>query len=52
MDEIPSQLIYNWDQTGVHLVPSSNWTVAKKGSKRVEIKGLKDKRQITAVFVV
>ena len=50
MEEIPPQLIFNWDQTGLHLVPTSNWTMAKKGSKRVEMKGLEDKRQITAVF--
>ena len=50
MEEIPPQLIFNWDQTGLHLVPTSNWTMAKKGSKRVEMKGLEDKRQITGVF--
>ena len=50
MEEIPSQLILNWDQTGLHLVPASNWTMASKGSKRVEMKGIEDKRQITAVF--
>ena len=50
MEEIPLELIFNWDQTGLHLVPTSNWTMAKKGSKRVEMKGLEDKRQITAVF--
>ena len=50
MEEIPPQLIFNWDQTGLHLVPTSNWTMANKGSKRVEMKGIEDKRQITAVF--
>jgi hypothetical protein len=50
VEEIPASLIFNWDQTGIHLVPVSNWMMAKKGSKRVEIKGLGDKRQITAVF--
>ena len=24
MEEIPSQLIFNWDQTGLHLVPAAN----------------------------
>ena len=53
MEEIPSQLILNWDQTGLHLVPASNWTMANKGSKRVEMKGIEDKRHITctAIFV-
>ena len=50
MEEIPSDLIFNWDQTGLNLVPASSWTMALKGSKRVEIKGLNDKRQITGVF--
>ena len=50
MEEIPPQLILNWDQTGIHLVPASSWTMDKRGSKQVEIKGVNDKRQITAVF--
>ena len=50
MEEIPLALIFNWDQTGLNLVPASSWTMALKGSKRIEIKGTNDKRQITAVF--
>ena len=50
MREILSQLILNWDQTGLRLVPASNWTMANKGSKCVEIKGTEDEGQITAVF--
>ena len=50
MDEIPAQLIINWDQTGINYVPVSKWTMEKEGSKRVEIVGVDDKRQITAVF--
>ena len=50
MDKIPPDLIINWDHTGIHYVPVSNWTLAKEGSKRVEIAGIDDKRQITAVF--
>ena len=34
----------------MHYVPVSSWTMAKEGSKRVEICGIDDKRQITAVF--
>ena len=40
----------NWDQTAINLVPSSPLTMETKGKKRVEIAGLHDKRQITAVF--
>ena len=50
MEEIPPELILNWDQTGIHLVPASSWTMDREGSRRVEIKGVNDKRQITAVF--
>ena len=49
-EDIPLDLIFNWDQTGLNYVPVSNWTMEKEGAKRVEIKGLDDKRQITAVF--
>ena len=50
MEEIPGELIINWDQTGIHYVPVSSWTMEREGSKRVEIAGIDDKRQITAVF--
>ena len=33
MDEIPSDLIFNWDQTGLNLVPASSWTMYQSGSK-------------------
>ncbi len=44
MEEIPSELVINWDHTGIHYVPVSNWTMAKEGSKRIEIFGADDKR--------
>ena len=50
MEDIPPELILNWDQTGISIVPGSTWTMEAKGSKRVEIVGTSDKRQITAVF--
>ena len=50
MEEIPIELIFNWDQTGLNLVPVSTWTMAATGSRRVEICGLSDKCQITGVF--
>ena len=50
MDDILPELILNWDQTGIHLVPASTWTMDREGSSRVEISGANDKRQITAVF--
>ena len=50
MEEISNDLIVNWDQTGLNYVPVSQWTMAREGSKRVEVVGLNDKRQITGVF--
>ena len=51
MEEIPPQLIFEWDQTGIKLVLSTSWTMNEQGAKRVELVGLSDKRQITAVFL-
>ena len=50
MEEINGELILNWCQTGLNIVPSSNWTMDKCGAKRVEIAGAKDKCQVTGVF--
>ena len=43
-------LIINWDHTGIKYVSISNWTLERKGVKRVEIAGGEDKRQLTAVL--
>ncbi len=45
MEEIPDALIINWDQTAMKIVPSSSWTMEKRGTKRVEIVAIDDKRQ-------
>ena len=45
--KIPTQLIINYDHTGVHLLPVSRWTMAEKGTEKVSIIGLDDKREIT-----
>ena len=50
MDEIPADLVINFDQTGINCMPVSSWTMEKEGSKRVEIIGKDDKCQITAVL--
>ena len=50
MEEIPAELVLNWDHTGFKLIPSSVWTMERKGEKWVEIVGVNDKRQITAVI--
>ena len=50
IEDIPPELVINWDHTGLNYVPVSNWTMAEEGSKRVEIAGVEDKQQLTAVF--
>ncbi len=49
MEDVPPELVFNWDQMGISIVPGSSWTMEAKGSKRVEIVGISDKRQITTV---
>ena len=36
-EDIPPELMLNWNQTGIHLVSASTWTMDKEGSKQVEI---------------
>ena len=43
MDEIPADLVINFDQTGLHFVPVSEWTMEVEGTKRVEVAGKDDK---------
>ena len=50
MNHVPEDLIINWDQTGINLVPGALWTMDAKGKKQIEITGLQNKRQITAVM--
>lgn len=50
VEDVPPSLIINWDHTATKIVPSSQWTMERKGMKRVEIAAVDDKRQITAIF--
>ena len=50
MNDIPEDLIFNWDQTGIYLVPVSEWPMEKQGTKNIIIAGVDDKRQITLVM--
>ena len=51
MDEIPKDLIINFDQTGINYVPVTSWTMEQESLKRVEVVAKDDKWQIFAVFV-
>jgi len=50
MEEVPPELILNWVQTGIKILPINTWKMAPKGLKHVEMVGLNDMRQITGVF--
>ena len=50
MEEIPAELILNWDKTGSKIVPVSPWTTEMLGSERVDVVGVDDKHQTTTVF--
>jgi len=50
MENVPPSLVINWDHTVTKIVPLSQWTMEKRGTKRVEIAAIDDKRQITAIF--
>ena len=50
LEEIPESLVFNWDQTAIKYVPVPDWTMDKKGTKKVKLAELDYKRQIAAVF--
>ena len=50
MEEVCPELILNWDQTGIQIVPSSTWTMDREEGSRIEMVGTKDKCLITVVF--
>ena len=37
MNDIPKDLILNWDQTAIQLVPTSDWTMNEAKAKKVVI---------------
>ena len=51
MNEVPKELIINWDQTGLSIVPTSDWTMEKRGTKVVPIANTDDKRQLTMYWL-
>ena len=52
MNGIPPSLVINWDQTAIHLVPVSVWTMSKQREQSISIAGLDDKREITVILAV
>jgi len=47
MNEIPRELIINWDQTARSIIPMGEWTMEKQGAKAIPIANTDDKRQLT-----
>ena len=52
MNDIPIDLVFNWDQTGIQLIPTGDWTMHQAKDKLVPITHSDDKRQITGVVAV
>ena len=50
MKQIPRDLIINWDQTALSIIPSGTWTMEKQGTKVIPIANADDKRQLTTVL--
>ena len=44
------ELIINFDQTGLNVVPVSDWTIAAVGAKRVKVAAKNDKKQLIALL--
>ena len=51
-NDIPESLIINWEQTGLSIVPTADWTMEKEGAKVVPIAHSDDKWQLTAVLAI
>ena len=51
MNKVPPELIFNWDQTALHLVSTGQWTMHRAREKVITISNSDDKHQVTAVFV-
>ena len=51
MDEIPEDLVINFDHTGINYVPVTSWTMEQEVAKCVEVVAKDDKWQITAVLL-
>jgi hypothetical protein len=51
-ENIPSELVINFDQTGCKFVPAAEWTMSDEGAHQVPIFGLGDKREMTVLLSV
>lgn len=49
---IPLSMVINFDQTSTKMVPVSYWTLEVHGSKQIDMVGLDDEREVTALLTV
>ena len=49
---IPLSMVLTFDQTGIKMVPVSDWTLEVQGSKQIDTIGLEDKREITVLLAI
>ena len=52
MNDIPKDLIFNWDHTAIQLVLTDDRAMNETKTKKVVIANSNNKRQITAVLAV
>ena len=50
MNDIPNEMIFNWDQIALQLVPTGQWTMHHAREKVIPIANSDDKCQVTAVI--
>ena len=50
INDIPNEMIFNWDQIALHYVPTGEWTMHRAEETVIPIANSDDKRQITGVF--
>ena len=43
LNDIPGELIFNWDQTGINLVPGALWTMDKREKNELTFQDLRIK---------
>ena len=51
MEDIPPELIMNWDHTEKKMVSCTQWTMEKQRTRHVELTGVNNKRQMTEIFL-
>ena len=47
---IPLSMVINFDESGTRMVPVSDWTLEVQVSKQIDMIGLADKREVTALL--